>query len=143
MNTLTLGIHLILLPEGKSQLPQASMVLVGNAIQRTCKKYRCSLFATAVRSDHVHVLLEARNEVDATNAIAALADSVRQCVQSVDALAEMSSDIHITLIPPWHLEVMASFVRDQELFHSKYTVDQEITTIFMPHATPAFHAEPN
>ena len=45
--------------------------------------------------------------------------------------------VHVTLLPPWHLEIMASFVRDQDRYHQTRTLEDELDEVFRPNGISA------
>ena len=57
---------------------------------------------------------------------------------------EWDDAVHVTLLPPWHLEIMASFVRDQERYHETRSLEDELDEVFRPNgiATPGNESTP-
>lgn len=136
-----LGLHLILVPRQESFIPRDVHNIIEQTIDRTARKHRLSCAATHTREDHLHVLVSVTDEADIPDFIGDLLQSLRRSLRSQGA--HMSSfdwdeGVHVTLLPPWHLEIMASFVRDQDRFHLTRTLENELDEVFRPNSPPVF-----
>lgn len=128
----TIGIHLLLLPSPDHLIPTGAHALLEQAIHKECKKQRQTLYALHIHRDHVHVLVEDSTDNDAGVAITAILRASRKALQVYDSSLDFDDNVHVTLLPPWHLEIMSSFVRDQEAFHRRFTIAEEIEKVFLP-----------
>lgn len=88
------------------------------------------LIATAVLDDHAHILVTCDSEVNASDAIERIMDGI----EAITGVAPQE-DIHVTLLPPWHVQILAAFVREQRNYHGKgISLEEELDTIFRPNA---------
>jgi hypothetical protein len=95
------------------------------------------LHATAVQHDHVHILVSVATVKNLHELIDALVSNLQQAVITSDAAMKRftwENGVHVTLLPPWHIEIMASFVRDQDRYHGSRTLEQELEQVFRPNA---------
>jgi REP element-mobilizing transposase RayT len=128
---MALGVHLIYLPQGDHQtFPQSCGVLFDHAVRKVCKHVGCKLYELFLRPDHLHILLLAWDEVQASQVVGQIHSALGESARSFQPTLTLDDSIHITLIPPWHMEVMAAFVRDQNRFHRRFSFQQEVETIF-------------
>lgn len=137
----TIGIHVIAIP-GENQV--LDVEAVGREIEHlahtTAVIAGCTCAAVHVRPDHVHVLISADMEESVGTFIPKFLDVTSQYIRSEQEKRgqedEFSWDdgVHVTLLPPWHLEILASFVRDQDRFHERKSLQEEIDEVFMPNA---------
>ncbi|HCN04371.1 MAG TPA: hypothetical protein DIS79_02030 [Bacteroidetes bacterium] len=136
-----IGIHLIAIP-GDNQV--LDVEAVGREIEHlahtTAVIAGCTCSAVHVRPDHVHVLIAAAAEESVGSFIPRFLDVTSQFIRSEqekrgDTNGFFWDDgVHVTLLPPWHLEILASFVRDQDRFHERKSLQEEIDEVFMPNA---------
>lgn len=136
MNTeLTAGMHLILIPSGDFALRPDMLDAITKVTQHTLEGRNANFHAAAVQHDHLHVLISVATVRNLHELIDALIANLQQTVITSDAnLAGFTWDngVHVTLLPPWHIEIMASFVRDQDRYHANRTLEQELEQVFRP-----------
>lgn len=136
-----IGIHLIAIPGENCML---DVEAVGREIEHlahtTAVIAGCTCAAVHVRPDHVHVLIAAAMEESVGTFIPRFLDATTQFIRGEqekrgqgDGFA-WDDGVHVTLLPPWHLEILASFVRDQDRFHEHKSLQEEIDEVFMPNA---------
>lgn len=131
----TLGVHLLLLPRSDfMRIPSGARMLIDQAIRSTCKKHSHTLYASHVTDDHLHVLVEDSVDRDAVEIIYNVLDAARGALKAYDSSLDFDDNVHLTILPPWHLEILASFVRDQKKFHERFTVQEELEKVFLPNA---------
>ncbi|MEN9795447.1 MAG: hypothetical protein RLZZ150_424 [Bacteroidota bacterium] len=133
----TFGLHLILLPAFACRIPAHAHSSLSDATQRICSQYGCRSVAIHAREDHLHVLVSAADERDMTRFVHALLDALRRTVVACGGPFRgftWDPAVHVTLLPPWHIEILASFVRDQDRYHEHRTLEQELDDVFRPNA---------
>ncbi len=131
------GLHLILLPAVACRIPAHVQSALTNTTTLVCAEFTCRCVAVHAREDHVHVLISATTERDITSFVHALLEALcRTVVECGGPFRRFSWDpaVHVTLLPPWHVEILASFVRDQDRFHEQRTLEQELDEVFRPNA---------
>ena len=136
-NDLTAGMHLILIPSGEFRLPKDLLDSLSKVAEHTLKGRNATLHATAVQHDHVHILISVATVKNLHELIDALVSNLQQAVITSDAAMKRftwENGVHVTLLPPWHIEIMASFVRDQDRYHGSRTLEQELEQVFRPNA---------
>ncbi len=131
-----IGIHIVLRPTTTSPpIPISESHRIEAKILNTALICQCTLKAFFAMPDHLHILIEASDEQTVAEFIPELAQvterEIRSCGPNVslDHFA-WNSNIHVTLLPPWHIEILASFVRDQERYHKTRDVEQELREVF-------------
>lgn len=132
---LTAGMHLILIPSGEYRLPKELLDPLTKVTEHTLKGRNATLHAAAVQPDHVHILVSVATVKNLHELIDALVSNLQQTVITSDtALSKFTweNGVHVTLLPPWHIEIMASFVRDQDHYHASRTLEQELELVFRP-----------
>ncbi len=133
MQAETVGVHLLLLTEPSTiAIPGSARVLLTQGIQRSVKEAKGELYATHVHSDHIHVLMACKTDDVATDAIERILHTSAETLELVEPLLTLQTEVHVTLLPPWHLEILASFIRDQTEFHKRFTVHEELEHVFLP-----------
>ena len=138
MDVRSIGIHLILLPTAASmRIPRLTRAEILNVLTAASGAHDCRLMETAIREDHVHVLLSADDEGAVAEFIARSMEDITNVVRTCHPTFSLSDRVHVTLLPPWHLEILASFLRDQDRYHEYRTVQEEINEIFRPNAVDA------
>ena len=146
-NEMEIGIHLMLTPADDSyELPSSLQTVFESTTHSLGQANKCFLKALHVRPDHVHLLFQSAEEDEIEHFVHELLLTLKNVVQQYHDGAnrfQWNEHVHITLLPPWHIEILASFVRDQDRFHQNRTFDQELNEIFMPNAamseTPTFN----
>jgi len=103
-----------------------------SVVSTVCMNNRSTLHEMHVTSDHIHVLIEAGDEAGALQVIPEAIESMRSVLLKRNASFKFQEGVHVTLLPPWHIQVLASFVRDQDRYHSMNTVEDELDQIFRP-----------
>lgn len=130
-----LGLHLILIPRSGFLLPPDVHRSLAVAAERTAEQHRLRFSAVHTREDHMHVLIGASNEADIGDFISSMLGELRAELRGLGAHMsdfEWDEAVHVTLLPPWHMEIMASFVRDQDRYHSTRTLEEELDEVFRP-----------
>lgn len=127
------GVHLLFTAESATTLiPDQQEPHMRSAIERAAALCSCRVRECAIRPDHVHVLLEVRDEDEAAPVIHAIHDETSSLLQGAHPEFTWSDQVHVTLMPPWHVELFASFLRDQDRYHEKHTVQEELDQILCP-----------
>ncbi len=131
----SLGIHFIFKPGAEHRIPLAAAKSINSIAEQSSAMFSLALKALNVREDHMHMLVGAAPEIDT----AAFIEMVQREISSVvKALGgpfrsfDWDPSVHITLLPPWHLDILAAFVRDQDTYHATHTLEQELQEIFQP-----------
>lgn len=133
MEARSLGVHLLLVPKDNTKhISQLSHNDINNSVEESAESHRCSVHGVSVQKDHIHVLVHVADEKAAAAFVASMLLSVTEAVSNRDPLFELSESLHVTLLPPWHLEILSSFLRDQERYHATHSVQDEINEIFRP-----------
>lgn len=104
----------------------------------------CTFKTLHVCADHMHVLFVSKDEQSVNTFLPAFAERARQFISNADSELvsfEWHERLHVTLLPPWHVEILASFVRDQDNFHRTRTLQEELDEVFLPNATALVDAE--
>jgi len=141
MDVRTIGIHLILLPTSSSmRIPRMARTEIRNVLTASAAAHACRLKESALREDHVHVLLSADDEGAVAEFIARSMEDITNVVRTYHPTFDLSDRVHVTLLPPWHLEILASFLRDQDRYHEFRSVQEEIDEIFRPNALDAMES---
>lgn len=133
----TFGLHLILLPAMSCRIPVHVQASLADTARRVCAEFTCRCVAVHAREDHVHVLVSATTERDMTSFVHALLEALcSTVVECGGPFRRFSWDpaVHVTLLPPWHVEILASFVRDQDRYHEQRSLEQELDEVFRPNA---------
>lgn len=142
MDARTIGIHLILMPSGATmRIPRVARREILDIITASASAHQCRYKESSIRDDHTHVLIEAEHEGTVAEFIARCMDDITNLVRSYQPGFALSDRVHVTLLPPWHLEIMASFLRDQDRYHEFRTVHEEIDEIFRPNALDAMESD--
>lgn len=131
------GLHLILLPAAACRIPAHLQSALTDTTTMICGEYACRNVALHAREDHMHILISARSERDITSFVHALLDALRTTVTECGGpFRRFAWDeaVHVTLLPPWHVEILASFVRDQDRYHEQRSLEQELDEVFRPNA---------
>lgn len=139
-NVHSFGLHLILIPRQGSFLPPSVHAVLARTIENTTERHRLRCSAVHVRLDHLHVLLGVSEEADIADFIGSMLAELRQemrCQGAEMSTFDWDDAVHVTLLPPWHLEIMASFVRDQERYHQTRTLEEELDEVFRPNGVSA------
>jgi REP element-mobilizing transposase RayT len=136
-----LGLHLILIPRQDSMIPPDVKHILEQTVDLTARKHRLECAATHAREDHLHVLVSVTDEADIADFIGDLLENLRRLMRGQGAHLrsfDWDEGVHVTLLPQWHLEIMASFVRDQDRFHESRTLENELDEVFRPNSPPTF-----
>ena len=142
MDARTIGIHLILTPSGASmRIPRLARREIVDIITSTASAHACRYKESCVREDHAHVLIEAVDEGTVAEFIAKCMEDITDQVRTYHPTFSLSDRVHVTLLPPWHLEIMASFIRDQDRYHEHRSLAEEIDEIFRPNAIDSLEAD--
>jgi hypothetical protein len=129
------GIHLILVPKTPHLLSKSIADTAIRTIEHTLAQRRASYHACNVQPDHMHVLLSAGEIPGIEHVIDSLVADLRYAIaSSQESMTGFTWDpgVHVTLLPPWHIQIMASFVRDQDRYHRERTFEQELDEVFRP-----------
>jgi REP element-mobilizing transposase RayT len=136
-----LGLHLIIIPGEGLMIPRGIHHLLEQTVDRTAQRHKLRSAAVHTREDHVHILLSVNEEASIPDFIGEVLEDLRRTLRSQGAHLrsfEWDEAVHVTLLPPWHLEIMASFVRDQDRFHETRTLEDELDEVFRPNSPPPF-----
>lgn len=134
------GLHLILLPALACRIPAHMQSALSTTTTTVCAEFSCRCVAVHAREDHLHVLVSATTERDMTSFVHALLDALSRTVMECGGpFRRFAWDpaVHVTLLPPWHVEILASFVRDQDRYHEHRSLEQELDEVFRPNALEA------
>ncbi len=130
-----IGLHLILTPGASCALiPDDRCAAIHEAILLAAHRADCAFKAAHVEADHVHVLVIAVDEQHAASFFDELVEHTTSAARNgsqYEAFA-WNDRVHLTLLLPWHIEVFASFVRDQAHYHETHTLEQELDEVFLP-----------
>lgn len=132
-----LGLHLILIPRTGSMLPMETRDAISSSIHRIAYEHKLHCAAVHAREDHLHILTAVGGDADIPEFIGSLLDGLRRELRRTGAHMtgfEWDEGVHVTLLPPWHLEIMASFVRDQDRYHEHKTLENELDEVFRPNS---------
>lgn len=134
MNQQEIGLHLILVP-ATDMIASPAINALGSKFDKIAAEYNCVAVADYAREDHWHFLFKCAAHTDIANLIQSILDESKQYQRGQGNNDFMWSDeVHVTLLPPWHVEIMASFVRDQDRFHQRFTFEEELDMVFRPNA---------
>lgn len=125
------GVHLLFKIEHE-RIPASLIDAIHASVTRSASLCSCRLRECAIRDDHMHVLLEIRDEDEAAPVIHAIHDATSALAQEVSQSFSWDDQVHVTLMPPWHVELFASFLRDQERYHAVHSVQEELDQILCP-----------
>lgn len=135
----SVGIHVILMPSSDLfALPLDSEVQLTRIAEETAAMSGCTFKTLHVSVDHMHVLFVSKDEQSVNTFLPAFAERARQYLCTADARLqtfEWNERLHVTILPPWHVEILASFVRDQDNFHRTRSLQEELEEVFLPNAT--------
>ena len=135
----SVGIHVILMPcSDVFALPLDSQVQLTRIAEETAVMSGCTFKTLHVSVDHMHVLFVSKDEQSVNTFLPAFAERARQYLCDADTKLqtfEWNERLHVTLLPPWHVEILASFVRDQDNFHLTRSLQEELEEVFLPNAT--------
>lgn len=155
MNQQEIGLHLILVPAREmisSPIANATAIKYENDpellriinrvnaelyedLNNLAAQYNSELVAEYAVYDHWHFLLKCNANTNVADLIQRIVHVTKQHqfgLANNDFL--WSDEVHVTLLPPWHVEIMASFVRDQDRFHQRFTFEEELDIVFRPNA---------
>lgn len=130
-----IGLHIILTPgPAFALIPDDRCESIRNAIRRAASGAGCGFKAAHVEPDHVHVLVIAEDEKRAASFFDELVEHTTSATRNGTQYEAFTWNerVHLTLLLPWHIEVFASFVRDQALYHETHTLEQELEEVFLP-----------
>jgi len=130
-----MGIHFMLMPSIQSHTFPASiqplLQTLASDISRMCN---CSFRALYVLDDHLHIMLASSDEDVVQTFFTTFMDQGQDLIRGIGGTYrefEWDDRVHVTLVPPWHVDLMTAFVRDQEYYHRNHTFRQEIDEIFL------------
>ncbi len=128
-----IGLHLLFLPATSAmRIPRLARREIMDVVLQAATETSCIYMESCVREDHVHILVEATREEAVARFIHTCMEGIIGVVSSYYPSFTLSDGVHVTLLPAWHLEIMASFLRDQDRYHEFRTVNQEIREVFQP-----------
>lgn len=129
-----IGLHIILTPGSMCALiPDDRCDAIRAAIRRAAVLANCAFKAAHIEADHVHVLVIAVDEQHAASFFDELVEHTTSAARNGTQYETFmwNERVHLTLLLPWHVEVFASFVRDQTLYHETHTLEQELDEVFL------------
>lgn len=127
------GVHLLFKVDHEP-LPSSLREALRESVTQSASLCSCRLRECAILEDHMHVLLEIRDEDEAAPVIHAIHDATTAAAQEQLQGFSWDDQVHVTLMPPWHVELFASFLRDQDRYHAVHTVQEELDQILSPDA---------
>lgn len=131
----SLGIHLMFVPSAASgSIPQGAAEVLERTARDIAMLCGCTFKAISVRDDHMHILLQSPQDDHVGHFIESFIEKSLEAIRNSGARArsfDYDDRIHITILPPWHVDLFAAFIRDQEHYHATHTLQQEIAEIFM------------
>jgi len=131
------GLHLILVPYEDMKIPLSASTDIEQSAEHVCSLYDLECMAVSVRTDHVHLLARASAGRDVSEFVAMLLDRIRDAIANTAPSYrgfQWDDAVHVTLLPPWHVEILASFVRDQDRYHATRSLEDELNEVFRPNA---------
>lgn len=133
MDTSLIAVHLLMQPKDlTSTIPLACHPAISNTIHDLARSSSCTLHELSIQKDHLHVLLTISDEQRGAFFISSSVFSLTEILTEHGVPQGMSDQIHVTLLPPWHVDILASFLRDQDRYHKTHSVDEEIRQVFQP-----------
>jgi REP element-mobilizing transposase RayT len=133
-----IGIHFMLMPSTSGgTFPSNLQPPLELLAKEICQQCSCAFRALCVLDDHLHIMLASSDEDVVQSFFSTFMDRGLEVIRGTDdALQNFDWDdkVHVTLVPPWHVDIMTSFVRDQKHYHRTHSFAQEIDEIFMPSA---------
>jgi hypothetical protein len=133
MRTPSIGIHVMMLPASSNlHISSETVDSIKSAISTACLMNQCIHHETYVGHDHIHFLIEAPNEERAVHFVQEALASIIDSIRAIQPEFEFDDGIHVTLLPPWHIDILSSFVRDQPRYHLKKSVQDELEQVFNP-----------
>lgn len=130
-----LGVHLLLTPAlSAGSIPRGvaeSLERLAHDVAMLCGG---SCRAVHVRDDHMHVLLRCAADESVGRFLDAFLPKALDTIRSMGARMksfDFDESVHITLLPPWNIDLFTAFVRDQEFYHSTHSLYQELEEIFI------------
>lgn len=143
----SVGIHVILMPiSNVFALPLDRHDQLARIAEETASMSGCTFKSLHVSEDHMHVLFVSKDEQSVNTFLPAFAERTREYICRSDAKLqtfEWNERIHVTLLPSWHVEILASFVRDQKNYHRTRSLQDELDEIFLPNAMAIASPEPD
>ncbi|MBL0321611.1 MAG: hypothetical protein IPP80_04385 [Ignavibacteria bacterium] len=133
----TFGLHLIIVPSPAARIPISAAAELTTVAEHAAMMFRFGFKAFHLQEDHAHLLVTATAQEDVPSFLNTLLDTLREHIVALGGpFRGFSWDeaVHVTLLPPWHVEILASFVRDQERYHQTRTLEQELDEVFRPNA---------
>ncbi|MCX6141341.1 MAG: hypothetical protein NTX15_11040 [Candidatus Kapabacteria bacterium] len=131
------GLHLIILPAPSGRIPTSAADELSSTAEHVAMMFQFEFKASYFQEDHAHLLVTATAKDDVPGFIGALLDELRSVIVACGGpFRRFTWDeaVHVTLLPPWHVEILASFVRDQDRYHQTRTLEQELDEVFRPNA---------
>lgn len=135
----SIGLHLIIMPEASARIPTSAQAQLTAAIEHAARLVHFGVKACNVQADHAHILVSATTEDDVPAFINTVLDATHEVIIAQGGPYRSftwSPAVHVTLLPPWHIEILASFVRDQDHYHETRTLEDELNEVFRPNAIP-------
>lgn len=136
----TFGLHLIIMPEASDRIPTSVQAQLTEAIEHAALMVRFGFKASHVQEDHAHILVTATAEDNVPAFINGVLDATNEVIKAQGGPFRgfsWSPAVHVTLLPPWHIELLASFVRDQDRYHETRTLEDELNEVFRPNGLPS------
>ncbi|MBU3741906.1 MAG: hypothetical protein FGM24_06425 [Candidatus Kapabacteria bacterium] len=134
-STEELGVHLLLTPAlSAGSIPLGAAEALEKLACDMARLSGCTCKAVNVREDHMHVLLRCAADETIGHFIDAFVPKSLETIRSISGRTrsfDFDDRIHVTLLPPWNIDLFAAFVRDQDFYHSTHTLHQELEQIFI------------
>ena len=133
MDTSLIAVHLLMQPKDPTAvIPTTAHPAITSAIKDLATSSACTLHEMSLQKDHLHILLTISDEKRGAFFISSSVLSLSEILLDHGASHGMSDHIHVTLLPPWHVDILASFLRDQDRYHKTHSVEEEISQVFQP-----------
>lgn len=129
------GIHILLVPAASSgSIPSGTQPVLERAARDSALMTGCVFKAMTVRNDHMHVLIQCSREEAVGEFIETLVGSSVEAIHAFSSRArsfEFDDRVHVTLLPPWHVDLFIAFIRDQDHYHANHSLQDELSDIFV------------
>lgn len=126
----SVGVHIVILAADGNVLDKGMQDAFDNTLRSVAEEADVILHATSLMDDHCHILISADAE---DNFLLFLHTSVQRTAELFGQTEDKTiwnENLHISLGTRNKVEILGSYVRDQEYIHSKYTVAEELFEIF-------------
>lgn len=131
----SMGIHFMAMPGNPGmKMPLEAYEALTVLATEMAQMCRCTFRALNIQPDHVHILVEASEDHFIQLFFTGFLSRSEEIVQSWTSSQQPFSwaeRVHVTIVPPWHIDMLVAFVRDQDYYHKTHSFVHEIESIFM------------